>query len=84
MQNNILLKNVILLPLVDGQTELVDNGFLHVKDGRIAAQGPMAELPAEIVPERSIDGAGSLLMPGLINTHTHAPMTLFRGLADDL
>jgi 5-methylthioadenosine/S-adenosylhomocysteine deaminase len=84
MQNNILLKNVILLPLVDGQTELVDNGFLHVKDGRIAAQGLMAELPAEIVPERSIDGAGSLLMPGLINTHTHAPMTLFRGLADDL
>jgi 5-methylthioadenosine/S-adenosylhomocysteine deaminase len=44
----------------------------------------MAELPAAITAKKTIDGAGCLLMPGLVNTHTHAPMTLFRGLADDL
>lgn len=84
MQHDILINNVTLLPLANGQPETIANGFLSIKDGNIAALGPMAEIPAAIAAEKTIDGAGCLLMPGLVNTHTHAPMTLFRGLADDL
>ncbi len=84
MHQDILINNVTLLPLADGQTEIIASGFLSIKDGNIAALGPMAEIPAAITAEKTIDGAGCLLMPGLVNTHTHAPMTLFRGLADDL
>jgi len=39
--------------------------------------------PPTIAPQRSIDGRGCLAMPGLVNGHVHAPMSLFRGLADD-
>ncbi|MBE9520094.1 MAG: amidohydrolase [Proteobacteria bacterium] len=84
MHQDILINNVTLLPLADGQTEIIASGFLSIKDGNITALGPMAEIPAAITAEKTIDGAGCLLMPGLVNTHTHAPMTLFRGLADDL
>jgi len=44
----------------------------------------MAELPAALAPHSVIDASRRLVMPGLINCHTHAAMTLFRGLADDL
>lgn len=46
--------------------------------------GPSAILNDRYSAARSIDAAGKLVMPGLVNTHTHAAMTLFRGLADDL
>ena len=84
MHHDILINNVTLLPHPGEQEELIANGFLSIKDGNISALGPMAELPAAITAKKTIDGAGCLLMPGLVNTHTHAPMTLFRGLADDL
>ena len=54
---------------------------LRCEAGRIVALGP------EVVPEAGdevIDGAGMALVPGLVNAHTHAAMTLFRGFADDL
>jgi len=84
MHHDILINNVTLLPHPGEQEELIANGFLSIKGGNISALGPMAELPAAITAKKTIDGAGCLLMPGLVNTHTHAPMTLFRGLADDL
>jgi 5-methylthioadenosine/S-adenosylhomocysteine deaminase len=84
MHQDILINNVTLLPLDDGQTDLIKNGFLAIKNGKIDALGPMAELPANTISKKTIDGTGCILMPGLVNTHTHAPMTLFRGLADDL
>ena len=84
MHHDILINNVTLLPLAKGQEELLANSFLSIKEGKIAAMGPMADIPAAIEAKRIIDGTGCLLMPGLVNTHTHAPMTLFRGLADDL
>ncbi|MBL0714628.1 MAG: amidohydrolase [Desulfosarcina sp.] len=58
-------------------------GFVAIKADRIAAVGPAAEAtrwPAD----RQLDARGGLIMPGLINAHTHAAMTCFRGLADDL
>lgn len=56
-------------------------GYVAIRGGRIAAVGPMAEAPPAIA---TLDAAGCLVMPGLVNCHNHAAMTLFRGLADDL
>ncbi len=54
-------------------------GSVAIKDGKIAAVGDVTGLEAAQV----IDAKGGLIIPGLINTHCHAAMTLFRGLADD-
>jgi len=54
---------------------------VRCKDGLIAAIGPDVEPAAA---DETLDGAGLALIPGLVNAHTHAAMTLFRGYADDL
>ena len=54
---------------------------LRVKDGVIAELGDSVEVASE---DEVIDGSGMALVPGLVNAHTHAAMTLFRGFADDL
>ncbi|MEW6427965.1 MAG: amidohydrolase [Thermodesulfobacteriota bacterium] len=66
--------------------EPVASSHLAVAGGRILAAGPLAELPPDIRQRarRHIDVTGKLLMPGLVNGHCHAAMTLFRGMADDL
>ena len=54
-------------------------------DGRaIAGVGAPAAIDAQFAAGQTIDAGGDVVMPGLINTHTHAPMVLYRGLADDL
>ncbi|MEO7404570.1 MAG: TRZ/ATZ family hydrolase [Burkholderiales bacterium] len=55
-----------------------------VRDQRIAAIGPRAMLAAQFASATTIDLPGQILMPGLVNAHTHAAMTLMRGFADDL
>ncbi len=60
------------------------SSFVAIRDGLIILIGTMAELPAQIKAMKTIDAWGCLVMPGLINTHNHSAMTLFRGLADDL
>jgi len=52
-----------------------------VRNGLILAVG---DVPADFRPDRTIDGSGRLLIPGLVNAHTHAYMTVFRNTADDL
>jgi len=84
MTHDILIINTSLLPLAAATTELIPRGYLAIRNGRIAALGAMDQLAATVTAETVIDGSGQLLMPGLVNTHTHAPMTLFRGMADDL
>ena len=59
-------------------------GTLLVRDGAILALGPVDSLAGQYRARRVIDGRGQLLLPGLVNTHCHAAMVLFRGLADDL
>ncbi|MCF8033988.1 MAG: amidohydrolase [Desulfarculaceae bacterium] len=62
--------------------EVISGGALCVENGRIAFCGPAASAPPS--SGRVLDARGGLIMPGLINGHTHSAMTLMRGLADDL
>ncbi len=76
-----LIINAHILTMDEGFREVPD-GALAISGGRIAALGPRAAA-AGLVAERVIDARGGLVLPGLVNTHCHAAMTLFRGLADD-
>jgi len=81
---DILITNAVVLPLADATTDTIAPGYVAIQGDSIAALGSMTELPADTKAHATIDGSGMLAMPGLINTHNHAAMTLFRGLADDL
>lgn len=63
---------------------LIDKGALAISGDRIVEVGPEAALNKRYEARRIIDARGGIIMPGLVNTHTHAAMTCFRGLADDL
>ena len=69
---------------MDPARPLLLDGAVAVSGNRIVAVGPRAEVDARYVATRTIDGSGRVLMPGLINGHTHTSMTLFRGMVDDL
>jgi 5-methylthioadenosine/S-adenosylhomocysteine deaminase len=79
---DILILNGTILTMDNKETILNDGGLAIAKD-RITGIGPAAEF-SEWRASQIIDAGGGIIMPGLINTHTHAAMTCFRGLADDL
>ncbi len=72
-----------VLTMNPDQPEIRD-GAVVIEDDRIVAVGPRAEIDRQYVASRTISGDGRILMPGLINGHTHTSMTLFRGMVDDL
>lgn len=82
MKIDLLITNCAVLP-VPGTERPIDHGFVAIGSSTILAVGPMENCP-ETGAETVLDGQGHLAMPGLVNGHCHAPMTLFRGLADDL
>lgn len=84
MTFDLLLTDGIVLPLAPDLPDRFDPGFVGVRAGRIEALGPMSELTPTASARQVLSAGGALVLPGLINTHTHAAMTLFRGLADDL
>jgi len=69
---------------VDEAGTVVRDGAVAVHEGEIVAVGPAEELEARFTAAERIDAAGCLVLPGLVNTHTHLAMTLIRGLADDV
>ncbi len=77
----ILLENTCILPMTDRDV-FIDEGYLIIEDAIIKEVGP-GQAPLGSY-DKVIDGRDKLLMPGLVNTHTHAAMTLMRGYADDL
>ena len=79
---DILVINGTLLTLDASHTEITD-GAVAINQDSIAAIGSVNEF-ADWSASRVIDARGGIILPGLINTHTHAAMTCFRGLADDL
>ena len=78
-----LFTNAIVLTMDEKLTQY-DPGAVAVKGDSIVAVGAEAELKKEFSAKEVIDCGGKILMPGLVNAHTHVPMTLIRGLADDL
>lgn len=69
---------------MDGSRRVIENGGIAVEGGRIVAIGPRAEIQKQYFSNEVIEAGNRMIIPGLINGHTHVPMTLFRGLADDL
>ncbi len=68
----------------DQDWNIHDPGAVAVNGGVIVGLGPREEVERAYRGRERIDASDRLVMPGLINAHTHAPMTLFRGIADDL
>ncbi len=69
---------------MDGARAIYDDGAVIVKGDTIVAVGPRSEVEAKYLAAQTIDAKGKLVLPGFINGHTHVPMTLFRGLHDDV
>jgi len=69
---------------MDSGRAIVHDGSVAVKGDVILAVGPRAEIESRYSSVQVIDGRGKLVLPGFINGHTHVPMTLFRGLHDDV
>lgn len=69
---------------MDGGRAIYSDGSVAIRGDSIVAVGPRMEVEAHYKSSRSIDARGRLVLPGFINGHTHVPMTLFRGLRDDV
>jgi len=69
---------------MDALHAIIDDGAVVVTGDAIVAVGPRSEVAARYAPTQTIDAKGKLVLPGFINGHTHVPMTLFRGLHDDV
>ena len=69
---------------MDKDRRVIEDGGIAVKGGRIIAIGSRADITRTYTGRQRVNAAGRLIIPGLINGHTHVPMVLFRGLADDL
>lgn len=67
---------------VDAQDRSLADGWVAVHDGRISGLGPRDDRPDPRGFDEALDLAGHLVMPGLVNAHTHAAMILFRGRAE--
>ncbi len=69
---------------MDGQRRVLQGGAVAARGGRIVAVGSAAEVASAFRARQVLEAGGGLILPGLVNAHTHAAMTLFRGIADDL
>ncbi|MFC1895887.1 amidohydrolase family protein [Thermodesulfobacteriota bacterium] len=83
MEYDLIIANATVVT-VNAEDEVLQRAMVCVRGGEIAdISGQQAEtaIPAA---KKVIDASGCIALPGLVNTHTHLPMTLFRGMADDL
>jgi len=80
---DVLFNNAHILTMDEEFTQY-RHGALAVRGDSILAVGPEEEIRAQYHAPQMVDCGGKILMPGLVNAHTHVPMTLLRGLADDL
>ncbi|MCH8100842.1 MAG: amidohydrolase family protein, partial [Proteobacteria bacterium] len=69
---------------MDESMSVVENGAVAIDDGLILAVGPAEKITNEYSAAETLAGDNRIVMPGLINGHSHAAMTLLRGVADDL
>jgi len=73
-----------MLVTMDSPRSIYDDGAVAVTGDTIVAVGPRAEIEARYTASQAIDAKNKLVLPGFINGHTHVPMTLFRGIHDDV
>ncbi|MBT6725211.1 MAG: amidohydrolase [Deltaproteobacteria bacterium] len=76
-----LLIRQTTLVTVNEKDEVLEQADLAIVDDKIAAIG---EIPEDFVPDRILEGQDGIVLPGLVNSHTHLSMTLMRNYADDL
>jgi 5-methylthioadenosine/S-adenosylhomocysteine deaminase len=69
---------------VDSEDRVYAPGGIAIDAGRILAVGPSAEIRSRFAGREVVSAAGEIVLPGLVNTHTHAAMTLLRGIGADL
>jgi 5-methylthioadenosine/S-adenosylhomocysteine deaminase len=79
--SNLLIRDVDVLRCEDDRCEILSNHDILIRGNRIEEVAPIGGVDGA---DEIIDGAGMLAIPGLINTHAHVPMGLFRGLAEDV
>ncbi|MEW6424014.1 MAG: amidohydrolase [Bacillota bacterium] len=80
---NILIKGATIITM-ESPEAIIPDGVIAVNGPRIVYVGKEGALPGDFQPEKIIDGTNMAALPGFVNCHTHAAMTLFRGFADDL
>ena len=83
MEVDLVLINGIILTL-DSSDQRFDPGGVAIRSEEIVAVGPAESIRSGFHAHQTLDVTGCVVLPGLINSHTHAAMTIFRGLADDL
>ncbi len=67
----------------NAQHRVIENGAVAIRGDRIVGVGTRAEIDARFQAKQRLDRPDAIIAPGLIDTHTHAAMSLFRGIADD-
>ena len=72
------------LVTMDKDHRVIPDAGIAVERGRVVAVGSSRDIVRMYTAPERVDAVGKIIIPGLINGHTHIPMTLFRGLADDL
>ncbi|MDZ7581254.1 MAG: amidohydrolase [Deltaproteobacteria bacterium] len=83
MRHDIVVHNGTIVTVND-RFEIIENGVICTEADRIVRVGPPSDAEDLPAARTVIDADGGLILPGLVNAHTHLPMVLFRGLADDL
>lgn len=83
MGESLLIKNVMVIPMVDEEV-LIKNGYIYIESGEIKDVGQESHPAHYNDAKKIINGHGMVAIPGLINGHTHTPMSILRGYADDL
>ncbi|MBH8552953.1 amidohydrolase [Nostocaceae cyanobacterium CENA357] len=83
-QNVQLIVNSDFVVTMDEAQPVIKNGAVAIRDGKIVAIDTQDKIKASYRARRTLPGEGMVLMPGLVNGHSHSAMVLFRGLADDL
>ncbi len=84
MQHVELILNGGTVVTMNRSFDIIFNGAVAIAGQKIVAVGTSEEITGAYSADSIIDCSGQYILPGLINTHTHAPMTLMRGMADDL
>lgn len=69
---------------MDGHNRMIEGGAVAIRDTRIAGIGTQDDIARRFQAKHTLDKPDAILAPGMIDTHTHAPMSLFRAIADDM